>query len=64
MERVEGKQEVPWLEMSEEICLDGRHILGKLFPGTLGRVMYGSEAHMLKNCKYCVAERHKSNIEY
>ncbi len=40
----------------EGICLDGLHIMAKLFPGTLGRVAPFNVDQLDTDCEYCTAE--------
>ena len=39
-----------------EICLDGKHLLSKLFPGTLGRELRAGGSLLHQDCPYCRAE--------
>lgn len=38
---------------SNGVCLDGKHMLSKLFPGTLGRMLGDGETMLHEECPFC-----------
>ncbi len=56
MPKLDEEGRVILVDGQEEVCLNGMHIMAKLFPGTLGRVVPFKVDQLDTDCEYCAAE--------